>query len=113
MSAVEGAALPEGATLLPDGRVRYALRWPVRYSLGNSEQELKEIVVRRKNFADNKAIKALTNDVDIGFTLFTRLTGIEDALADRIDDIDQMAFGKIVESFTTPGPKTPTSAPVS
>lgn len=113
MSPADGAALPEGATLMPDGRVRYTLRWPVRYSLGNSEQELKEIVVRRKNFADNKAIAPLSNDIEIGFMLFTRLTGIEEALADKIDDVDQMAFGKIVESFTTPGPKTPTSAPAS
>ncbi len=112
MSKAE-SMLPEGATLIADGKVRYTLRYPIKYSMGNAEQELAEIVVRRKNFSDNKAIKALDNEVDIGFTLFCRLTGIEEAIADKLDDIDQIAFGRIVESFTTPGPKTQTSARAS
>lgn len=105
--------LPEGATLLADGKVRYTLRYPIKYSMGNAEQELAEIVIRRKNFSDNRAIKALESDVDIGFTLFCRLTGVEEPIAEKLDDIDQMAFGQIVESFTTPGPKTPTSVRAS
>lgn len=105
--------LPEGSELREDGTVRYTLRYPIEYRVGNSPQKLTEIIVRRKNFADNKAIKALTNDVDIGFTLFCRLTGVEEPIADKLDDIDQMAFGQIVESFSKPGPKTTTSAPGS
>lgn len=102
--------LPEGATLLEDGTVSYTLRWPVKYTIGNTAQKLENITVRRKNFADNRAIKKLDNPVDIGFTLFMRLTGLEAHLADQIDDVDQEAFGRIVDSFTKPGPATQTSA---
>lgn len=109
----QASTLPEGATLLADGKVRYELRYPIKYKMGNADQELKEIIVRRKNFADNKAIKALNNEVDIGFTLFCRLTGVDEPIADQLDDIDQIAFGQIVESFTTSGPKTRTSAQAS
>lgn len=107
------STLPEGATLLADGKVRYELRYPIKYQLGGVEQQLSEIIVRRKNFGDNKAIKSLTNEVDIGMTLFVRLTGIDEVIADQLDDVDQMAFGQIVESFTMPGPKTPTSVRAS
>lgn len=98
------STLPHGAELLPDGKVRYTLRYPVEYRIGNGEEKLREIIIRRKNFDDNRAIAKLSNDVEIGFTLFCRLTGIEEAIAGKIDDVDQMAFGEILESFTTPGP---------
>jgi len=115
MSVASETGLPEGAELMSDGsgRVRYPLRYPISFKVGGVDQKLEEIIVRRKNFEDNLTIKAMTNEVDIGFTLFMRLTGIEEPIARKLDDVDQMAFGQIVESFTKPGPKMPMSAPVT
>lgn len=110
---MEDVTLPQGTTVLADGKVEYVLRYPVKYMVGNSEEQLAKIIVRRKNFADNIAIKAMTNAVDIGFTLMCRLTGLDAKIISEIDDVDQEAFGQIVESFTTPGPQTQTSVPGS
>lgn len=114
MSGEDGqVALPDGAELLGDGRVRWTLKWPVSYRIGNEEQRLEAIIIRRKTFADNLAIKSISNPVDIGFKLICRLTGLEPQIAEQLDDVDAEAFGQIVESFTTPGPQTQTSAPGS
>jgi len=111
--APDQGALPDGAELLPDGKVRYTLKWPVTYRIGNEEQRLETITIRRKVYADNLAIKAIGNPVDLGFTLLCRLTGLDAKIVQEIDDVDSDAFGQIVEGFTPPGPQTQTSAPGS
>ncbi len=105
--------LPEGAQVLHDGKVRYELRWPITYQVGNEQQTLSHVTIRRKIYADNLAIKAINNPVDIGFALIQRLCGLEEPLIEAMDDADSEAIGAIIESFTQPGPRMPTSAPGS
>lgn len=106
----ETTELPVGAALQPDGTVIYFLAYPITINVGGSEKSISEVTVRRKRMDDNMAISKMTDGAAVACELIIRLTGIEKAAAMLMDDVDSEAIGAIIQSFTTPGRPTGSSA---
>lgn len=103
MSDEKPFVLPEGAEVNSDGSVTYPLRFPIKYKVGAEERSVASVTIRRKNMADNLAIKKVDHPFDIAFTLIQRLCNLEPETVKLMDDVDCSTIADIVEGFTMPG----------
>lgn len=109
----EAGASKEGITKHPDGRVTIKLQFPVTYKMkpapgmgAEREETLAELTFRRPTGGDMTAMQSFREKWDQAKVLFSRCSGINIALIDKMDLADLMVCGEVIDGFLPSGQKT-------
>jgi hypothetical protein len=89
------------------GERTYTLVYPVTVHVGDREEKISEVTLRRPNAGDLLACEAAgTGGTARTVAMVERLSGLTGIAVKKLDALDFMAIDEIVESFMTPGQST-------
>ncbi|CAN5533470.1 hypothetical protein BH09PSE4_BH09PSE4_14600 [soil metagenome] len=81
----------------------YQLKFPISSQVGDDEETITTVQVRRPVARDFRAIDAVKGEIAQSLTMIEQLTGLMRVQVDKLDGVDMAAIGEIIEGFMLPG----------